>query len=131
MRLSDGDQQCLSWAVKHALSLGDPDVRLVVPYLLFDAILDSSTRSNHRALNGGIAPLSWTGWNRFAPPLGLGCRCTLIGITRARAGKLLANGASYFDLLQAIPPGAGPDAEWRRRDGWWEAILELAEKGPP
>lgn len=104
----------------------DPGVGKIVSFLLFDCMLDSRVSANHRPLDGGIAPVSWTGWNLFAPPLGSGCRCTLVAITRARAMSLLAKGSPYFDLTQAQPGDARPDAGWERRDGWWEEFLEFA-----
>lgn len=107
----------------------DPDIARVVPYALFDCMVDSMLRSNHGRLNGGIAPIAWTGWNRYAPPLGSGCRCSLIALTAARAKSLLATGTLYFDLTSSQLDGAGPDAAWERRDGWWEQLLEFCRGG--
>ena len=88
--------------------LDDPEVKKVVSYRLYDAILDFHTRPNHRALDGGIAPAEWDGWGVYGPPNGFNCRCTLIGITAARANSMLASGRG-FDLTEGIPAGAGPD----------------------
>jgi len=88
--------------------LDDPEVRKVVSHRLYDAILDFHTRPNHRALDGGIAPADWEGWGVYGPPNGFNCRCTVIGITAARANSMLASGRG-FDLTEGIPAGAGPD----------------------
>lgn len=88
--------------------LDDPEVKKIVSWRLYDAILDFHTRPNHRKLDGGIAPADWEGWAIYAPPNGFNCRCTLIGITSARANTMLGAG-SYFDLSKHIPLGAGPD----------------------
>jgi len=86
----------------------------VLRFWLFDAMVDSRTRQNHRVLDGGIAPTDWPGWMQCAPPLGDGCRCTLIAIGARRARKLLACGGRYFDLTAGVPAGAGMDAGYAR-----------------
>jgi len=88
--------------------LDDPEVRAIVSYRLYDAILDSHTRPNHALLDGGIAPWDWEGWGTYAPPNGFNCRCTLVGLTSPRAKSMLADGRG-FDLTEKIPGGAGPD----------------------
>lgn len=95
----------------------DPEVNWIIRFWLFDAMLDPRTRPNHRVLDGGIAPMDWAGWHICAPPLGEGCRCSLIGITGMRARKLIASGGRYFDLTAGIPPGAGLDAGYVRPAG--------------
>jgi len=88
--------------------LDDPEVRAIVSYRLYDAILDSHTRPNHALLDGGIAPWDWEGWGTYAPPNGFNCRCTLVGLTAPRANSMMADGRG-FDLTEKIPGGAGPD----------------------
>jgi SPP1 gp7 family putative phage head morphogenesis protein len=94
--------------------LDDPDVKKVVSWRLYDAILDFRTRPNHRRLDGGIAPADWQGWDFYGPPNGFNCRCTLIGITEARAMKLLADGGGYFNLSEGVPANAGPDVGFEK-----------------
>lgn len=88
--------------------LDDPEVKKIVAYRLYDAIIDSRTRPNHAALDGGIAPADWEGWPEYAPPNGFNCRCTLVGITAVRARRMLESNEG-FDLTVKIPVGAGPD----------------------
>jgi hypothetical protein len=125
VRLAPRDVRALKWAAVRWSVILDPEIMTIIPYFLFDAILDSRVRPNHACLDGGIAPASWAGWNRFAPPLGPGCRCTLVAITGVRARRLLAEGAPYFDVRLSPPANAGPDAGWDRRDGWWEELREI------
>ncbi len=94
--------------------LNDPEVKRVVSWRLFDAILDFATRPNHRVLDGGLAPADWPGWMRYAPLLGWNCRCTLVGVTSSWARKLLDGGRPYFDLTQGVPALAGPDPGFAR-----------------
>jgi SPP1 gp7 family putative phage head morphogenesis protein len=88
--------------------LNDPDVVKIVSFRMYDAIIDNRTRWNHALLDGGIAPWDWPGWERYAPPNGFNCRCTLVGITGSRADSLLGAGF-YKDLTEGVPFGAGPD----------------------
>jgi len=87
-----------------------PEIRRVLSHWLFDAYEDAATRDNHRAMDGGIAPLEWPGWARFGDPLGHNCRCARSAITGGRAERLIASGMPYKDLIVSIPAGAGPDA---------------------
>ena len=86
-----------------------PEIRRVLSHWLFDAYEDAATRDNHRAMDGGIAPLEWPGWARYGDPLGHNCRCARSAITGMRAERLIASGIPYKDLIVSIPAGAGPD----------------------
>jgi len=88
--------------------MDDPAVRELLPWRLYDAILDARVRANHAALDNGIAPWDWPGWPRYEPPNGYNCRCVLLSIPAARARKMLADG-SATDLSLGVPAGAGPD----------------------
>jgi hypothetical protein len=123
--LSQRDAWAILDQVRWLQRLMEPGLEKSVHYLLFDCMRDPQDGENHRALDGGIAPLEWSGWNRFAPPLGPGCRCTLVGISAGRMRRLLGDGLPHFDLRIASLPNAGPDAGWDRRDGWWEEFLNL------
>ncbi len=89
----------------------DPEIAKIVPYWLYDAILDDRVRPNHAALNGAIAPIKWERWwgmRGLRCPNGYNCRCTMIGLTAARAQKLIADGGVFFDATRGVSYG-GPD----------------------
>lgn len=89
----------------------DPDVRRFIPYWLYDAILDNRVRPNHAALDGAIAPIEWEKWwgpRGLRTPNGFNCRCTMVGLTKTRALKLIASGSPYFDATEGVSYG-GPD----------------------
>jgi uncharacterized protein with gpF-like domain len=93
--------------------LADPEVKAVLPYFMFDALIDGVTRENHALLDNGIAPQDWFGWMTYKPMLGFNCRCQVIALTAGRAESLLASGECW-DMTQGVPPGAGPDEGYRR-----------------
>lgn len=93
--------------------LEEPEISAVVSWRLFDAMVGSGCPVNHEVLDNGVAPADWAGWKDLRPPLGPGCSCCTIGITRARAMRLIAEGKA-FDLTKGLPDGAGPDHGWVR-----------------
>lgn len=88
--------------------LAEPEVRSVLRYFLFDALVDQVTRPNHKALENGIAPTDWEGWSRYADPLGFNCRCQRIAITEGRALRMIESGEGW-DLTAGVPAEAGMD----------------------
>lgn len=88
--------------------LAQPEIRNLLGYFLFDALVDGVVRPNHAALEGGIAPQSWPGWSKYGDPLGHNCRCCRTSLTEARAISMIESGEG-FDLTAGVPAGAGPD----------------------
>lgn len=80
------------------------ETRATRPYLMYDAINDSRTRPNHRALDNFIAPADAAIWATHRPPLGYRCRCSLITLTERQARD-----RGY----QGLPaPNVQPDEGW-------------------
>lgn len=55
------------------------------PFWLYSSINDNRTRPSHRAMNGYIARHDDPVWERWFPPCGFNCRCTIIGLTEKQA----------------------------------------------
>lgn len=93
--------------------VSDPVVAEVVPAFRYSAVGDSDTRKNHEAADGLIAGLNDPIWERFTPPLGYNCRCTLELVDRftlQRMSLLKADGT----VQRFTPPNfaqAAPDSE--------------------
>lgn len=49
-----------------------------MPYLQYQAVMDSNTRPEHAALNGVIKRIDSDFWDKYYPPNGWGCRCEVI-----------------------------------------------------
>ncbi|MFQ5664653.1 MAG: hypothetical protein ACE5HL_12580 [Terriglobia bacterium] len=118
------DAEVLLAARNRLKDLSEPETRRFVSHGLFDAMVDTTTRASHRALEGGIAPWEW--WEgpgrAFIPPLGFGCRCSLIGVNGPRAQRMIECGEA-FDLTRGLPVDAqaGPDRQWQL---WSETLLQ-------
>lgn len=51
------------------------------PYWWYVAIKDSHTRREHLLLDGTVLPATHPFWQKFYPPNGWGCRCSVIALT--------------------------------------------------
>ncbi len=49
-----------------------------MPFLQYQAVMDSNTRPDHQRLHGVIKRIDNPFWNTHFPPLGWGCRCEVI-----------------------------------------------------
>lgn len=56
-------------------------------YLRYSAVLDGSTRDEHRAWHGIVLPQDHPWWATHAPPNGWGCRCSIEILTKADLGR--------------------------------------------
>lgn len=89
--------------------LADPDVAQVLPGAKFVSALLSTSRPNHTACHGMIAPSTSSIWEVYSPPLGYACRCGLreISISEARRENLIGSDGK---LMTMLPPGFGVTA---------------------
>jgi SPP1 gp7 family putative phage head morphogenesis protein len=62
---------------------------LDTPYLEFSTVNDGRVRPEHKALNKFTAPKDSAVWNRIYPPLGWGCRCTVVPNNNGKSNNSL------------------------------------------
>ena len=60
---------------KHAKSM---------PFLQYQAVMDGNTRAEHAALNGVIKRVDSDFWDKYYPPNGWGCRCTVVQVRKSK-----------------------------------------------
>lgn len=85
-----------------------PDVMAVIPGFEFVSAHLPTSRPNHEACAGLIAPTDSHLWNRYSAPLGYNCRCALAEVTVFEAERqgLIRDGK----MLTVLPPGFGINA---------------------
>ncbi len=62
------------------------------PFLRYVAILDERTRPLHRARHNLVLPVDHPYWDRWAPPCGWNCRCTLQSLSQRDVDRLKREG---------------------------------------
>lgn len=84
------------------------------PFLEYVAVLDSSTRPSHAALDGTIKPVDSPFWNTYYPPNGYNCRCRTRALTKVQTEK---KGG-----VTKKPPSIKPDKGFSQNVGkkFWE-----------
>jgi SPP1 gp7 family putative phage head morphogenesis protein len=63
--------------------LTDPVVLRMRPFWRYSAVLDASTRPLHAALHGRIFRHDSPFWQKWYPPNGFNCRCTVVSVSQA------------------------------------------------
>lgn len=76
------------------------------PFLMWDAINDSRTRPEHKAMDGFIAPIDSPVWRVWRCPAGHNCRCSRIALTEAQAVR------RGYKVGNQPDPKAAPDPQW-------------------
>lgn len=66
------------------------------PYLRYVCILDEATRPAHRARHNLVLPVDHPYWDKWAPPCGWGCRCTLQSLSEREVKRLQDQGEALF-----------------------------------
>jgi len=69
------------------------------PLLAYDAVMDGNVRPAHAELNGTTLPVDHPFWERFFPPNGWGCRCSVRQLTEA---EIVLPKVAMTD--QVVPP---------------------------
>lgn len=94
------------------------------PYWMYSAVLDSRVRPSHAALHGVICRFDDPFWQRFYPPNGFNCRCTV----RTLSEKDLQRRG--LRITEKLPVGVEPDEGFDYNPGQaaWEP--DLSKYGP-
>jgi SPP1 gp7 family putative phage head morphogenesis protein len=85
------------------------------PIWVYSAVLDGRTRPEHRLLSGKAFRADNAFWDRYYPPNGWKCRCTVYSKSEDGAAR------DGIDVLDDLPPGIDPSRmappEWRYNPG--------------
>jgi SPP1 gp7 family putative phage head morphogenesis protein len=88
----------------------DPDVAFALGAFEYEAVRDSDCRPNHEALHGLLAHQDDPLWDRYAPPNGYNCRCSVRVVTKAELKQRgLIRGAKVQTVYPAHFSEGGPD----------------------
>lgn len=70
----------------------------VTPYLMYDAVGDERTRPEHLKLDGTVKRADSNFWDTYLPPIGFGCRCGVINMSKedAEAQGISSRSTSSF-----------------------------------
>lgn len=74
------------------------------PYWMYDAVLDSRTRPSHAAMDGKVYRFDHPIWDRWYPPNGYNCRCTVRCLTES---DLVERGLAESTSGASVQPDAG------------------------
>jgi SPP1 gp7 family putative phage head morphogenesis protein len=98
-----------AYAVGEREQAMDPVAVAVLPAWIYDAVGDADTRPNHLAADGMIAAKRDPIWERWAPPVGYNCRCSLREMDvydLEEQGRLTSSGQVYAKIPAGIASGA-------------------------
>lgn len=93
--------------------LQTPEAAEIAPWREMVTMDDDRVRPNHWALHGLVAPAAWLMWDqRYAEPLGYGCRCQTPPVTRARGAELgfvgdFPRGLHFIERREVTDPRTG------------------------
>ncbi len=73
------------------------DIRFF-PFWSYSAVEDQRTRPTHLAMNGKVFPAAHPVWDKWFPPNGLACRCTVIGKTKTQVEREGITVCGYSDI---------------------------------
>jgi SPP1 gp7 family putative phage head morphogenesis protein len=75
----------------------------IAPYWQYIAVVDKNTRPEHLALNGIIRRYDDPFWEKWYPPNGFRCRCTVRSLSSEYVKKVLGIDPSQFNAKQNTP----------------------------
>ena len=71
-----------AYNVGHYQQMTDPAVLRQRPYWQYNAVNDAHTRPSHLAMDGRVFPADSPVWDKWFPPNGFKCRCTVRTLSR-------------------------------------------------
>ena len=80
------------------------------PYWQYDAVNDSRTRPTHAALDGRVFPAEHAFWDKWYPPNGFRCRCSVRSMTAAQVktkGLTVETEDPTGGLIEPVDPRSG------------------------
>ena len=114
--------------VAKQVQLADPEVGSQFPYAFYDTRDDARVRPTHKAMQNFVALRTWEGWTKIRPPVGWGCRCSVIFYTGRQAiqrGWMDKDGRPKFEVKWPnsasrlnFESGAFPDPGWHGPKVW-------------
>jgi SPP1 gp7 family putative phage head morphogenesis protein len=66
-----------AYNIGHYKQMTSPEVLKSRPYWMYDAVVDRNTRPTHSALNGKVYKADNEFWDKWYPPNGYRCRCSV------------------------------------------------------
>ncbi|WP_051294828.1 phage head morphogenesis protein [Maridesulfovibrio bastinii] len=95
------------------------------PYWQYIAVEDKRTRPSHMALDGKVYPAEHEFWNKYYPPNGFRCRCTVMSLSERQLKKMGLKVENEFPgpTMVKLPDGSEinvnpmPDKGWARNVG--------------
>ncbi len=120
-------------AAMAGLHEGMKDAADVMPYWRYVAVMDGRTRDEHRQLHGKVLRHDDPFWDRYYPPNGWGCRCTVTSMTASQVknrgikisdgeamqmqiGPTVPDGWDYNPGLKAWEPDPKDYPAWAKKD---------------
>lgn len=106
-----------------------PEVLRRRPYWQYDAVMDERTRPTHRALHGKVFRADHPFWDKWYPPNGYRCRCTVISLSEEQVRRmgLAVEEATpeWVERPDGVPQPLLPDRGWDHNPGKvaWEPDL--------
>ena len=88
------------------------------PFLMYSAILDARVRPSHARMDGHIARVGDPVWQRWSPPCGFNCRCTLISLSPSQAEEMRSldeqrlRRNTELARQRAVAIAEGPGGSW-------------------
>ena len=117
------------------------------PFLRYVCLLDDRTRPAHRARHNLVLPVDHSYWDRWAPPCGWNCRCTLQSLNQRDIDRLIAEGEDLvFDPpadtertyvnsrtgeVTRVPDGIDPGWAYNAGKAGWKSASPLPMPPPP